>query len=120
MAASREAALSSQATQAIPAACRARAVARPERASPSTTNDEPFSTPRSIIGSPQLQGGETGHRQDGGDDPEAKDDGGLGPALLLEMMVQRRQAKDTPPGQLEGQDRHDDRHRLEHEQGTEK
>src|SRR5580704_11969465 len=114
-AASREAALSSQATQSMPAALRARTVARPERASPSTTNDEPLSTARSIIRSPQLQGGESGHRQDGGDDPEAEDDGGLGPALLLEMMVQRRHAKDAASGPLVGQDLDDDRHGLEHE-----
>ena len=97
-AASRDAALSSQATQSIPAAIRARTVARPERASPSTTNDEPLRTERSIIRSPQLQGGEADHRQDGGDDPEAEDDGGLGPALLLEMMMQRRHAEDAPAG----------------------
>ena len=82
---------------------RARAVARPERASPSTTNDEPLSTARSIIRSPQLQRREAGHRQDRGDDPEADDDGGLRPALLLEMMVQRRHAEDAPAGPLEGQ-----------------
>src|SRR5216683_6966700 len=115
-AASREAALSSQATQSIPAALRACTVARPERASPSTTNDEPLRTPRSIIRSPELQGGETGHRQDGGDDPEAEDDGGLGPALLLEMMVQRRHAEDAPAGPFVGQDLDDDRYRLEDEQ----
>src|SRR5216683_4455323 len=97
-AASREAALSSQATQSIPAALRARTVARPERASPSTTNDEPLSTPRSIIGSPEFQGGEAGHRQDRGDDPEAEDDRRFGPALLLEMVMQRRHAKDATTG----------------------
>src|SRR5712671_4946614 len=113
---SREAALSSHATQSIPAAFRARTVARPERASPNTTNDEPLSMPRSIIRSPQLQGGETGHRQDGGDDPEAEDDGGLGPALLLEMMVQRRHTEDAAAGPFVGQDLDDDRHGLEHEQ----
>src|SRR5258707_8348641 len=112
----REAVVSSQATQSIPAARRARTVARPERASPSTTNDEPLSTARSIIRSPQFQGGETGHRQDGGDDPEAKDDGGLGPALLLEMMVQRRHAEDAPAGPFVGQDLDDHRYGLEHEQ----
>src|SRR5437879_2294629 len=84
---------SSQATQSMPAAIRARTVARPERASPSTTNDEPLRTARSIIRSPQLQRGEPDHRQDGGNDPEAEDDGGLGPALLLEMMMQRRHAE---------------------------
>src|SRR5262249_17469406 len=71
-AASRDAASSSQATQSMPAAFRARAVARPERARPSTTNDEPLRMPRSIIRSPQFQGGKTGHRQDGGDDPETE------------------------------------------------
>src|ERR1700704_115454 len=98
----------------MPAAIRARPVARPERASPSTTNDEPFRMPRSIIRSPQLQGGEAGHRQDGGDDPETKDDGGLGPALLLEVMMQRRHAEDAPAGPFVGQDLDDDRHGLEH------
>src|SRR6266446_4903557 len=117
-ASAREPALSSQATQSIPAALRARTVARPERASPSTTNDEPLSTPRSIIGSPQLQGGEAGHRQDGGDDPEAEDDRRLGPALLLEMVMQRRHAEDAAAGPAIGQDLHDDRHGLEHEQAA--
>src|SRR5216684_5406020 len=113
---SREAAMSSQATQSIPAAFRARTVARPERASPSTTNDEPLSTARSIIRSPQLQGGEAGHRQDGGDDPEAEDDRRLGPALLLEMVMQRRHAEDAAAGPAIGQDLDDHRHGLEDEQ----
>src|SRR5471030_1580561 len=78
--------LSSHTTQSIPAANRARTVARPERASPSTTNDEPLRMARSIIRSPEFQGGEARHREDGGDDPEAEHDGGLGPALLLEMV----------------------------------
>src|SRR5438094_2078648 len=117
-AASRAAALSSQATKSIPAALSARAVARPERASPSTTNDELFSTPRAITGSPELQGGEAGHRQDGGDDPEAEDDGRFGPALLLEMVMQRRHAKDAAAGPSIGQDLDDDRHGLEHEQAA--
>src|SRR5215470_15903680 len=98
----RGASLSSQAAQSMPAASRARTVARPERASPSTTNDEPLRTARSIIRSPQLQRGEADHRQDGGDDPEAEHDGGLGPALLLEVMMQRRHAEDAPAGHLEG------------------
>src|SRR5205814_843926 len=99
-AAARGISLSSQAVQSMPAANRARTVARPERASPSTTKDEPLRTARSIIRSPQLQRGEADHRQDGGNDPEAEDDGGLGPALLLEVMVQRRHAKDAPAGHL--------------------
>src|SRR5216683_5368892 len=117
-AASREAALSSQATQSIPAALRACTVARPERASPSTTKDEPLRTPRSIIRSPQLQRGEADHRQDGGNDPEAEDDGGLGPALLLEMVMQRRHLEDAPAGHLVRQHLDHHRHRLEHEQAA--
>src|SRR5476651_2121181 len=108
--------LSSHTTQSIPAANRARTVARPERASPSTTNDEPLRTARSIMRSPQLQGGEADHRQDGGDDPEAEHDGGLGPALLLEVMMQRRHAEDALAGPLEGQHLHDHRYGLQHEQ----
>src|SRR5690242_1250282 len=112
----RAASLSSQATQSIPAAIRARTVVRPERASPSTTYDEPSRMERSIIRSPQLQGGEAHHREDGGNDPEAEDDGRLGPALLLEVMVQRRHAENTLAGEAEGQDLDDHRDGLEHEQ----
>ena len=65
---------------------------------PARRATNPARTARSIIGSPQLQGGEAGHRQDGGDDPEADDDGRLGPALLLEVMVQRRHAEDALAG----------------------
>src|SRR5476651_1246642 len=108
--------LSSHTTQSIPAANRARTVARPERASPRTTNDEPLRTARSIIRSPQLQGGEADHRQNGSDDPEAEHDGGLGPALLLEVMMQRRHAEDALAGELVGKDLHNHRHGLEHEQ----
>src|SRR5947209_11053019 len=78
---SRATGLLSHATHSIPAAIRARTVVRPERASPSTTYDEPLRTERSIIRSPQFQGGQADHREDGGDDPEAKDDGRLGPPL---------------------------------------
>src|SRR6185437_10767613 len=60
----------------------------------SSSYDEPSRTERSIIRSPQLQGGEAHHREDGGNDPEAEDDGRLGPTLLLEVMVQRRHAED--------------------------
>src|SRR5262245_27109715 len=78
-ASARAASLSSQATNSIPAVIRARTVVRPERARPRTTYEPPLRTERSIIRSPQLQGGEADHREDGRDDPEAEDDGGLGP-----------------------------------------
>src|SRR5581483_11868560 len=102
-AARRVASLSSQATQSMPAASRARTVVRPERASPSTTYDEPLRTARSIIRSPQLQRRQAEHRQDRGDDPEAEHDGRFGPPLLLEMMVQRRHAEDALAGPFVGQ-----------------
>src|ERR1700720_3291364 len=63
-AAPRVSAESSHAAHSIPAAISARTVARPERASPRTMYDEPWRTERLIIPSPQLQGGETDHRQD--------------------------------------------------------
>src|SRR5471032_677842 len=115
-AALRVSALSSQAAHSTPAAMRARTVVRPDRASPRTMYDDPWRKERLIMPSPELQGGEADHRQDGGDDPEAEHDGGLGPALLLEVVMQRRHAEDALAGPLEGQHLHDHRYGLEHEQ----
>src|SRR5277367_842895 len=115
-AASRAAAESSQASTVAPPLSSACAAARPERASPSTATVLPAMKPRSIIALPQLQGREADQRQHRGDDPEADDDGRLRPALLLEMMVQRRHAEDAAAGQLERGDLDDHRYGLEHEQ----
>src|SRR6185437_9157494 len=112
----RPASLSSQAMTRAPPAARARAAARPDRARPRTPTRDPLKEGTGIIASPQLQGGEPGKGQDRGDDPEADDDGRLLPALLLEMMVQRRHAEDAPAGQLEARHLDDDRHRLEDEE----
>src|SRR5215471_3547549 len=66
----------------------------------------------------QLERGETGDRQNPSDDPETDHDLRLLPALLLEMMVERRHAKDAPPGHLIARDLDDDRYRFEHEETT--
>src|SRR5262249_46533355 len=99
--------VSSHATDGVWGGSRARTRPRPEGARPRPTNEDPLSPPRSIIGSPQFQGGKAGQGQDGGDDPEAEDNGGLGPALLLEMVMQGRHAEDASAGPLVGQDLHD-------------
>src|SRR5665213_4580254 len=81
---------------AAPPRCSEAADARPERARPSTATFWLRNWVTSIIGSPQLQRGEPGDRQDRSDDPEADDDCCLLPALLLEMMVQRRVFRMAP------------------------
>src|SRR5689334_22776836 len=68
--------------------------------------------------SPQFQRGETGKRQHHRDDPEADHDLRLGPALLLEMMVQRRHHEHALARQLERGDLHDDGDRFQHEQAA--
>src|SRR5271154_6040263 len=100
-------AASSQACTRAPPALSAAAAARPERASPSTATSRPRYAPTSIIPSPQLERGEAGDREDRGDDPEADDDGRLLPALLLEVMVERRHAEDALARELEARDLHD-------------
>src|SRR5579885_718231 len=111
-AAARRVAASSQAMTRAPPCCSACAAARPERARPRTATGSLRKHGTAIIASPELQGGEAGDREDRGDDPEADDDGRFLPALLLEMMVQRRHAEDPLAGELEARDLHDDRYRL--------
>ena len=50
------------------------------------------------------------------DDPEADHDLRLGPAHLLEVMVDRRHPEHALAGELERDHLHDHRHRFEHEQ----
>src|SRR5687768_15635330 len=91
---------SSQAQTSAPDAASARAATRPDLASPSTATVLPAYEGSWImtLRSPQLQRGEAGQGQDGGDDPETDDDGGLRPALLLEVVVQRRHLEDALAG----------------------
>src|SRR3954447_9385801 len=108
-AASRRAALSSHAITVAPPRARACAAARPDFPRPRTPTGMPRKQVTSIfVGiiatSPQFQRRQPGEREDRGDDPETDDDGRLLPALLLEMMVQRRHAEDAAAGQLEACD----------------
>src|SRR5262249_30030536 len=115
--ASRSFALSSQASTSAPPAASASTAARPDLASPKTPTRRPRKLSTTIMADlPQLQCRKAGNRQDRGDDPEANDDFWLFPALLLEMMVQRRHAEDAPAGQFVAGDLDDDRYGLEHEQ----
>src|ERR1700689_2518363 len=109
-------AASSQASTRAPPCFSAKAAANPERASPSTATVSLRKLATGIIASPQLQRGEAGDRQDRGDDPEADDDGRLLPALLFEMVVERRHAEHALAGEFEARHLHDHRHGLEHEQ----
>src|SRR6266436_1104919 len=65
--------------------------------------------------SPQLQGGEAGQRQHHRDDPEPDHDLRFGPALLFEMMMQRRHPEHALAGELERHHLHDHRYRFQHE-----
>src|SRR5262245_50026758 len=65
---------------------------------------------------PQLQRGEPCEREHDRDDPETDHDLRLGPALLLEVMMQWRHLEHALAGELEGDHLHDHRYRFEHEQ----
>src|SRR5512146_656210 len=68
--------------------------------------------------SPHLQGGQAHQHQDHGDDPETHDDAWLGPALELEMVMQRRHAEDALTGELERAHLQNHRYRLCYENAT--
>src|ERR1700675_225633 len=59
--------------------------------------------------SPQLQRGDAGQRQHHRDDPEPDHDLRFGPALLLEMVMDRRHPEYTLAGELEQHNFHDHR-----------
>ena len=67
---------------------------------------------------PQLQRGQSNQGKNHGNDPETHDDGRLRPALLLEMVVERRHSEDALACQLEGQHLHNHRNGLKHEQAA--
>src|SRR5271167_5120481 len=99
-----------------PPARSALALTSPEPPSPNTATFLPVKVVTGITTKlPQLQGREPSQRQHDRDDPEANDDLRLGPAELLEMMMDRRHLEDALAGELERHHLHDDRHRLEHE-----
>src|SRR3546814_4982728 len=56
--------------------------------------------------------------KDDGDDPETDYDGGLRPAKLFEMMVDRRHPEYPLSGSLEEEDLNDNRSRFQHEESA--
>src|SRR4249919_1545209 len=125
------AALSSQPTTSAPPENSALAAIRPELPRPNTAT---FFPAKEVIGimalaratswresgrsSPQFQSGEPGQREHDGDDPEPDHDLRLGPAELLEMMVDRGHPEHALSGNLERYHLHDHRDRFEHEQAA--
>src|SRR4029079_9221054 len=113
--------LSSAAITSAPPAFSAWQHARPEPPRPNTATVLPAKEVTGIMSrfrSAQFQRGETGERQHHRDDPEADHDLRFGPALLLEMMVQRRHHEHALAGHLERHHLHDDGDRFEHEQAA--
>src|SRR5579863_5816027 len=112
-------ALSSNATTSAPPDNSAPALISPEPPRPNTATLLPA---KAVIGIttrlPQLQRRKACERQHHRDDPETNDDLRLGPAELLEMMVDRRHLEDALAGELERHHLDDHRHRLEHEQAA--
>src|SRR5262249_11306993 len=120
------ASLSSHPITSAPPANSALALARPEVPSPNTATLRPEKEATGIMielpprssPSPQLQGRQAGESQHDRDDPEADHDLRLGPAELLEMVMQRRHLEHALAGEPERQHLHDHRHRLEHKQAA--
>src|SRR6267142_1099486 len=98
---------SSPAITSAPPAFNAWQLASPEPPRPNTATVLPANDVTGIKASPQFQGGEAGQRQHHRDDPEPDHDLRLGPALLLEMMVQRRHPEHAFARQLERHHLHD-------------
>ena len=109
---------SSQPSTSAPPARSASAQASPERARPNTATRLPSKHLAGNMALPELQGGQTDQRQHHRDDPEADDDRRLLPALLLEMVVQRRHGEHPLAGELVGDHLHHHRDGLEHEQSA--
>src|SRR5260370_42340183 len=108
---------SSHAITSAPPRAKAWAATKPDLPRPRTPTGMPLKEETSIIAtSPQLQRRQPGERQDRGADPETDDDGLLLPALLLEMVRQRRHAGDAAAGQLAAGHLDDHRDGFEHEE----
>src|SRR5260221_9662292 len=109
---------SSPATTSAPPAFRAWQLASPEPPRPKTATVLPAKEVTGINVSPQFQRGEAGQRQHHRNDPEPDHDLRLGPALLFEMMMQRRHPEHALSGQLERHHLHDHGDGFEHEQAA--
>src|SRR5688572_5449732 len=115
---SRAALSSSHAITCVPPATSERTAPSPVRARPKTATVLLAKARLAIILSPQLQGCEAKQGQHHRHDPEADHDGGLGPAQLLVMMMDRGHAEDALAGELERDHLHHHRHGLDHEQSA--
>src|SRR5882757_9280935 len=111
-------ALSSPATTSAPPAFSAWQLASPEPPRPKTATVLPANDVTGIKASPQFQGGEAGQRQHHRDDPEPDHDLRFGPALLLEMVMQRRHPEHALSRELERHHLHDDRDGLQHKESA--
>src|SRR6266550_218439 len=109
---------SSLAMTSAPPAFKAWQLASPEPPRPNTATVLPAKEVTGINGSPQFQRGEADERQHHRDDPEPDHDLRFGPALLLEMMMQRRHSEHALTGELERYHLHDHRDRFQHEQSA--
>src|SRR5689334_13998285 len=108
-------ALSSAAITSAPPAFSAWQLASPEPPRPNTATVFPAKEVTGIIArSAQFQRGEAGEREHHRDDPETDHDLRLGPALLLEMMVQRRHAEHAFARHLERHHLDDHGDRFQH------
>src|SRR3954453_22792111 len=139
------ASVSSHATTSAPPASSALALDMPEAPSPNSATFLPaklvigiiaaaFSPPPAMLRmwggehaayaalssplSSQLQRREAGEREHDRDDPEADHDLRLGPALLLEMMMQRRHPEHALAGEAERDHLHYHGNRFQHEQAA--
>src|ERR1700748_1082611 len=86
---------SSQAITIVPPATSARTAPRPVRARPKTATVLLAKALTAIMISTQLQGGQAKQRQNHRHNPEANDDGGLGPAQLFVVMMDGRHPEDA-------------------------
>src|SRR5581483_3245556 len=132
------ASVSSNATTSAPPASSALALARPDAPRPNSATFLPANVVTGIISflaparrdaapgslvrpfafSSQLQRRKADEREHDRDDPEADHDLRFGPALLLEMVVQRRHPEYALAGELERSHLHDHRDHFEHEQSA--
>src|SRR5262245_59947680 len=126
---------SSQAITSAQPAASARQHTIPEPPRPNTATFLPANVVHGIIDRPhheiqasraqaqatkssQLQRGKPREREHDGDDPEADHDLRLGPAEVLEMVMDRRHHEHALAGELERGHLHDHRNRFEHEQAA--
>src|SRR6478735_70427 len=109
-------ALSSAAITSAPPAFNSWQLASPEPPSPQAATVLPANEVTGVKASPQLERGEAGQRQHHRDDTKPDNDLRLGPALLCEMMMQRRHPEHAFSCHLERDHLHDHGYRFQDEQ----